>query len=144
MDDNLTTLPLASITYDDAVTTLRTIADSRPDFIYNASDDGELGSCVYFRDGQPSCILGQLLARHGVTPDELTTYVPVSGEYVGMAGANGTVIRRLVDWGVVEVDSQRTLDLLIKVQRNQDRGSAWLAAVESAVARVEGESAVAA
>jgi hypothetical protein len=50
-----------------ALRLLREVVAERPDYVYQ----GEKGRCLYIHAGQPSCLVGRVLTRHGVTASVL-------------------------------------------------------------------------
>ena len=89
-------------------------------------DDADgLTMCMYFEtdSGQPSCIVGHVLADHGVTLESL-----------GPANADETV-GSLVASDVLALDA-RTEALLVRAQQEQDNGTSWGEALRQAKATV--------
>jgi hypothetical protein len=76
---------------------------------------------------EPSCIVGHVLARHGVTPEEVIE-----------AGLNQHAVRSLVGSGLLDID-ERTTRLLAEAQEYQDGGSTWGVALDYAIADTEGD-----
>ena len=97
-------------TFDEVVAEVKAIADERPDYIYPYSFNEEV--CMYFSDGQPSCIVGHWLARRGVTVDDIRPF---------NTGAGPSVFRSL---GIANLDSA-TVHFLSNVQAAQDTGTPW-------------------
>lgn len=55
-----------------ALELLREVVAEQPDFVYERVPVEDLGpSCLYQFDGKPSCIVGQVLFRHGWSIGEL-------------------------------------------------------------------------
>lgn len=105
------------LTYDEVVADLRALAAERPDYTYNAYEDGDDGSCIYFHhDGTPSCIVGHVLAKHGVTLEDV-------------GSANDDVVEKLVTGGIISGDSA-AMGVLDRAQGAQDSGRRWADAVE--------------
>lgn len=118
-----TTLTLSE---DEVVGGLLVLAGANPRKTYR-SPTGQGTGCVNFHDGEPSCIVGHLLAMHGVTEEDLTV----------RDGTNLNVVtaKTLVQMGLLDV-SEDALGLLMLVQSRQDRGTPWALAVAEAL--VEG------
>jgi hypothetical protein len=110
---------LPKLSYDEALELLyRAIAEKGPDYVYEKTSTG-LGSCAYFIDNQPSCIVGHVLAYKGVKPEDLP-------------GRSNTA-----QIGALAVgEDSRTNYLLDMAQVYQDRGVPWGQAVENALAWV--------
>lgn len=81
------------------------------DFTYSYADDWDgLESCFYFYEGEPSCIVGHVLARAGVRISECD-------------GVNqGSVDQLVGDWILVDPVTQ---DYLCILQIAQDSGVPW-------------------
>lgn len=60
------------------------VAEAGRDHVYElrVDDDYNLGVCDYVRDDQPSCLIGQALARVGVPVDVLARYEGKSSDWV--------------------------------------------------------------
>lgn len=106
------------ITRDEARALLaEVVAEKGGDYVYpraNMSDsDGNSALCVYFEpDGSPSCIVGHLLARKGITLSTL-------GDDSNQVGVSS-----LVDDGILACD-KITADALYEAQASQDGGDTW-------------------
>lgn len=105
----------------------KAVAAKGEDFKYEApvvDEEEGLTMCMYFsRTGQPSCIVGHVLADHGVSVDDL-----------GHWNEDATV-HTLVDHSVLDVDARTTL-LLRRAQEMQDNGHPWGKALAEAKAEV--------
>lgn len=120
------------ITTADLVVAVRAAAAENPRRVYGANIDGIAGSCVYFNlEGCPSCLIGQGLARLGVTLDDVGDYNQ-STEVLTLVGA---LFRSdLVD--------AKNLDWLQAAQQIQDTGETdWGDCVALADEHVATESA---
>ena len=54
------------------VDAIREVASSAPEYVYKIPDSTTL-YCLYFdHDGNPSCLIGQALAKCGLTEDDVT------------------------------------------------------------------------
>ncbi len=105
---------------------VRLVAKENRNFQYDADTMGIAHSCVYFRDGEPSCIVGHGLSRLGLTIDDIdglneSSDVYDLAEYLGLP-------------------FDRSLNFLFHVQSAQDSGKPWGEAVRSADSRVKEES----
>jgi hypothetical protein len=111
------------LTYDEAKADLIAIVQEQgPDFIYDQPE--EFGSCVYFNtDGTPSCGIGHVAARHGVTAEE---WADVNTD-TGVKDLMGDVIR-----------GDRTVAILFATfQQKQDASVPWGDAAVAAFEAVE-------
>lgn len=90
------------------------------------------GSCVYFdpASGEPSCIVGCVLADLGVT------YADITGPGPGFSDGNKVPIGRLWADGIIQAPDE-VVTVLRTVQYEQDMGSRWGAAVAVAAAKAE-------
>lgn len=121
------------ITFEQAVASLeKAVAAKGADFVYEqiAVDDNTedpTTMCMYFEpeSGEPSCIVGHVLADQGIT-------LPVIGED---ANADEDV-HSLVAKGRLHLDGDRTKQLLQRAQQRQDHGHSWGTAVADALALV--------
>jgi hypothetical protein len=106
---------------------IRTVADENPDKIYvRPVRDGDLEPlAVYFTDdGAPSCLVGQALARLGVTIEQVE-------------GNNTDGVLYLFGTGLIEGDREE-VEWLENLQYNQDQGMTWQNAVLVADEETEG------
>lgn len=89
------------------------------DFVYEkVSRDGVL-LCVNFSDGQPSCIVGHVLANLGVS-GEVADRLDISGSYT--PGEVATVLeKRKYEW---QLDDD-AVGILYTAQGRQDEGASW-------------------
>lgn len=118
-------IPSIEIGYDEAVEILNELIEGKEDFVYKPQVQGS-SACVYVWDGQPSCLIGQLLARKGA-----------DNEFLHECDQRGPVAA-LVATGLLVCD-ERTMRLLADVQSDQDRGTRWDFAVQRAIlATIEG------
>jgi hypothetical protein len=108
------------LTYDRALALLReVIAEKGEDYVYPklepeaAGDRGAVMECFYVRDDAPSCIVGHVLHRAGVSLDDL---------------------RAVEGWTPGDVEQappftlwadEMALELLYEVQNEQDAGRSW-------------------
>lgn len=105
--------PLKQLDYGQAVVFLeKAIAEKGADYEYERPEESE--TCLYFEQGQPSCIVGHVLSYMG--------YNHVT-EGMGVMG----VLRSLG----IDADYQ-TQNLLMNVQTSQDGGMPWGDAVRCA------------
>jgi hypothetical protein len=108
------------LTFDRALALLReVIAEKGEDYVYPqfepeaAGDLGAVMECFYVRDDAPSCIVGRVLHRAGVTLDELRAvegWTPVDLEHAP----------QFTRWA-----DDMALELLHEVQNEQDAGRSW-------------------
>lgn len=78
-------------------------------------------TCVYVHEGEPSCLVGQILHRHGVSLDMLSQH-----EFEGA----WTVAFQLAS------ADDKARGFLLAAQTAQDRGQTWGEAVEHGLATV--------
>lgn len=129
------------LSYEQVLDELRAIvAEKGADYMYPKVDvtysgDVHRSQCVYFdpKDGAPSCIVGHWFALHDVD---------LSDEHEGLygdlnLGSNVTEIFVENDWVVPFTVDGNALQLLEVVQRQQDIGAPWGAALHVAVEWVE-------
>lgn len=114
--------------FDETVGLLREIIRGNEEFVYRDTSKGDWSQCVYQKDGEPSCLVGHLLHRLGVTVEMLS-------DFDGWGYCAVTAILDLRAQGLMEFD-QRSELLLSLVQRKQDNGITWGAALEDSVAKV--------
>lgn len=99
-----------------ALLLLREVVAGQEDFIYRT--DGAESVCVYFRSGQPSCLVGHVLAKAG--------FPPLSDEdennWAGVESAT------LPEWFA----DFRAVGVLAAAQGDQDLGLPWGEALTSA------------
>lgn len=110
------------ITYDEAVADLMAVVEGREGYVYEPDP-----FCMYFNpDGSPSCIVGHVLVRHGITALQVGTL-------------NYSRAKRLSAEGVLDVDD-RAENLLESVQGMQDKGIPWGEALTAALRTHPGTS----
>lgn len=80
--------------------------------------DSSEPTCVYVHEGKPSCMVGQILHRHGVSLEELASYEN-RGAYS-------------VAW-LTTTCGEYAPSFLSAIQRRQDRGQSWGVALEQAL-----------
>lgn len=99
-------------------------------YVYPRAED-EVDTCRNFKDGQPSCIVGHVFARLGVTYE-----LAVAAAMNGSMGAYSS-IRNLGSYGWTDwTFSPEAQNALTSAQSWQDRGSTWgeaLAAAEESL-----------
>lgn len=110
------------IEYDAAVALLKEIvAEKGEDFvyerIYDASKDDSV--CRYVEAGAPSCLVGNFLARLGVSLEEM----------VGLEGKAASFVMEHLTPDV----GPKTITLLNEAQYHQDAGKPWGYALDRAV-----------
>lgn len=134
--------PLVTLTYNEAKAELLRLADANPDFIYKDPFRETDDLCVYFDPDSraPSCIVGHVLAAHGVTLDGLNIFALEAQERgdVNVPLTNESSVSALVGAGVIGTKGDdRVRALLQSAQFSQDEGTPWGAAVAGAVNYVE-------
>lgn len=103
---------------------VKAAAEERPDYVYERPKTPEgkpkAASCMYVRDGQPSCIVGHAAFNLGLID---------SGFELRPENTGG--VSELLDTLGLEVDREE-LYWLDEAQEQQDTGSRWDAAVANA------------
>jgi hypothetical protein len=89
------------------------------------------GICQYFHDEEPGCIVGHLLAKHGITQAFLE-----SKDGPNVFELNASDVTELVDRDVLGVDN-KTRAFLFNLQSKQDKGVTWGEAMKFAIDRLE-------
>lgn len=104
------------------------VAEFGEDYVYpadqkRAEDGGSSPSCVYVHENKPSCLVGQILHRHGVDLFDLSKEEFRGAHFVAfhLAGA--------------DMDTRQFLDA---AQSSQDKGNTWGEAVRDGLKWVEG------
>lgn len=120
--------PMKFLDYDMAVNLMeKAIGERGEDYIYEPirqrelpGGDAEVVACLYFAEGEPSCLVGHVLS------------------YMGYDSApEGNVASpTLADGMGIDIDVD-TADLLDTVQQGQDKGMPWGRALTEALAIVE-------
>jgi hypothetical protein len=118
---------MITLTYEQAVADLQAVVEGREDFVYTPLQlavhvDTPFPICAYFdpETAAPSCGIGHVLARHGLTYDDLG-YLNIE-----------TNVENLVDEEVLSAD-ERTVELLSAFQSFQDVGTPWGKALAGAL-----------
>lgn len=119
---------------DRALALLHEVVDPDPGFVYRPGTSAQgNSSCVYVRDGEPSCLVGHVLARAGVAVEDLARMdegTPDSGTEDEPAGDGDSESAFEVLWengalpDYLEV-THDAADILIHVQSRQDQGTPW-------------------
>lgn len=114
------------LTYEQTLALLReVIAEKGEDFVYEPFvDEDGFSMCRYVDRGQPSCLVGHVLYRAGISLTEL----------VGVEDTTPTSGGPWEEWGTA-----RAIDLLSAVQEKQDGHVAWGEALARAIADTNGE-----
>lgn len=89
------------------------MAEAGEDYLYTSS----LEKCTYVRDGEPSCLIGRVLAKHGVPLEVLTEWDECESSGIAVISPNFIEDRALI--------------ILTEVQKRQDQGSTWGAALKA-------------
>lgn len=120
---------MEELTYERALELARKIvSEFGEDYVYpeNHKERGASAasapSCMYVHDGQPSCLVGHVLYRHGVSIKDLVDREFLSAWEVAA--------------GLVASD-EKTRQFLEAVQVAQDKGTTWNQAVDQGVKFVE-------
>lgn len=130
------TNPLVTLSYEQLKTDLEEIAAQDPDYEYPMQADG---TCMYFTpDGAPSCIIGHVLFRHGVTLANLNdiSVAEPSTFATKPANANISSITTLGKAGLVAFTELKARDLASSAQAHQDMGENWADSVSLAIQTV--------
>lgn len=104
------------LTYDRAVELAReVVAEFGDDYVYPEDHkelefNGSTPSCVYVHDDKPSCVVGQILHRHGVSIDQLML--------------NEFRNARVVAFQLAGADDKARF-FLSEIQSHQDKGHPW-------------------
>lgn len=127
------------LSYTRTVELLREAVAEKPEGYIYINPEGEtagvdeyglsLASCDYFdpETGEPSCIVGQVLAAVGVS----------MGHFYGHEGSTaGTVLDYLDRKNILTV-GHKAAKVLTEAQFAQDRGTPWAEAVENAIKKTE-------
>lgn len=106
-----------TLTWRQALEYLRAAVEERgEDYVYARSNQGRLSFCTYERGGQPSCIVGEVLHRAGVSIKQL--------KKLDMPGSSG--IRNLAANGILPIDVElEAVERLSVLQALQDSGETW-------------------
>jgi hypothetical protein len=127
-----------TITMNDIIKQVRIVAAERPEHVYE-KPDGENGSCHYFYDGAPSCIIGHAFHSLGVNVNQLARVnpgpfkndvMPVDVAVVSLGLVKGDVNPEVMDAYPAEQETE--VEWLKEVQHNQDEGESWGDAVAHA------------
>lgn len=106
--------PIVTLTDEQVLVGLRLVSAGREEFVLDES------GCSYFDDhGAPLCLIGHLLARHGVGWGDMPVY-------------NNDNVLLLVEKGLVAC-SQPAAEAMAVAQQVQDQGLPWGEAVAMAV-----------
>lgn len=111
------------VSNDKIVQDFAAVVEGNEEYLYEAPLIGDRRVCAYFdEEGAPSCIVGHVLARNGLTLDMIKEYDP-----------DGSFNKYPVDWlisrGLVACSSLAAW-ALADAQRMQDVGVSWGAVLE--------------
>lgn len=115
---------MEDLTFDRAVELAReVVAEFGKDYAYPSEDkvfdpEIEVYVCVYVQDEKPSCLVGQILHRHGVSLEELSRHEFKASTQMAFL--------------VTGLDDKAN-QFLAMVQSFQDKGWSWAASVDKAV-----------
>lgn len=137
-EGKVTMKKVINLSFEDAVLDMKHLIEERgEDYVYPFYRGK--GTCYYFEDdGQPSCAVGGILARHGVTAQDM--------DYWSMNESSvADLIRPSWDYAKEEhVDppihldvDHKTADYLRQLQGNQDSGMSWGEAHDAAMRFVQ-------
>jgi len=127
------------LSYTRTVELLREAVAEKPEGYIYINPQGEtadvdkyglsLTSCDYFdpETGEPSCIVGQVLAAVGVS----------KGHFYGYEGSTALAVLDYLDSKNILTASHKAAKVLAKAQFAQDRGTPWAEAVENAIKETE-------
>lgn len=102
-----------------ALDLLHEVADGREDFVYDTEGKGGAG-CSNFKNGEPSCIVGHVLAKMGLTFD-LAKELKIDGSR-GILSAAGVLNRESgFGWNI----DPEAIKVLSRAQALQDNGNSW-------------------
>lgn len=121
-------MTVEALTYDRAVELAReVVAEFGEDYVYPENQkrpetDGSLPSCVYVHEGCPSCLVGHILHRHGVSLEDLSQNEFRGAWFVSVKCADA---------------DEKARTFLDAAQGSQDKGDTWAVAVENGIAHVK-------
>lgn len=99
---------------------VRRVAAENPDFIYPRDISGGVKSCVYIKDGCPSCIIGHALWNIGLIDAKF------KGDHMALSDIGHVILQ--YGWGIETGE----IEWLHKVQQYQDQLNPWGQAVRYA------------
>ena len=105
------------------------VAEKGEDFVYgkNAQEGPDYPVCLYVRNGEPDCIVGQFLARQGVPIERL---MEADKTFGGTPARD--LLQELVNEDVISI-SDDSIYALREAQYNQDTRLTWGESVTLAV-----------
>lgn len=98
------------------------VGEKGEDFVYSKRTGG--ASCRYVWNGEPDCIIGQLLARAGVPVERLAR------ADAGLGQTASSLLEGLEREGLVAVSDESVFLDLNRVQSRQDDDCTWGYAIE--------------
>jgi hypothetical protein len=107
------------------------VVDGNEDFVYH--EDPRVGRCMYVLDGQPSCLVGHVLARAGWTVEQVAGLDPYLDDYIYKGGVSAS---ELFD-AFPEYFTKDAGRVLAAAQGAQDLQNSWGDALEFARQRFE-------
>ena len=117
---------MKTLTYEQATELAEAeIAKEGANYVYPQMEIPGGGNCQYFRDGEPSCIVGRILAELDVPEKALAHNLP-AWRALGLLDSTG----------FVTADS-KAVDFLQELQMRQDKGMPWGEAYSEAVSKIE-------
>lgn len=96
------------ITVESLTAALReAVAERGEDWVYPSEwRETPLGGCLYFRDGEPACLFGLALSKHGYTSYDVREYVGIgvflrayAPEFIEAAGKSQILQDEGATWG---------------------------------------------
>lgn len=133
--------PLLTLSYEQLKTDLLSLAASVGDeYAYKAPPEA---GCQYFdKNGKPGCIIGHVLAIHGVQREDLERFkrpnTPLSYEDGNLpTWPNESNVSTLVRVNALAFTDEVAKDLAISAQQQQDAGIPWSDAVPDAILRTQ-------
>lgn len=119
---------MISLTDEQILADLVAVVAGRESFYYEPPLVDDASTCVYFgEDGAPSCIIGHVLARHGITLADLQRDNP----HLGARDYNDAGINMLLGIRLFAC-SDAAASALFNAQRMQDIGHSWGEALTAA------------
>lgn len=89
------------------------VTEAGEDYVYSFNY-GYQGTCVYVSDGKPACLVGRVLAKHGVPVQELAAW-----DNLANIGASA------IDQVNAPFITDEALKILLTAQLTQDDGATW-------------------
>lgn len=119
---------MEKLTYERAVELAReVVAEFGEDYVYPESvkvveNEGTPPQCLYVHEDKPSCLVGQILHKYGVS--------------LAVLSLNEFRNARVVSWQLAGADDKARF-FLSSAQESQDKGESWGTAVEFGFSEVK-------